>query len=152
MGRRVSPPGATESALLLARASTEHQATRVGDQTGGRVFLFLNTDDFGRDFNAYKSEGVKVIREPKTEDYGTVAVFHDLHGNQWDLVALSHDRRDARSRWWQVQPKTRPIQLLVFYRNARTDRRLFGHLRTLDGSTWVCERANYQAQSPKPKA
>jgi catechol 2,3-dioxygenase-like lactoylglutathione lyase family enzyme len=71
----VSPPGATESALLLARASTEHQATRVGDQTGGRVFLFLYTDDFGRDFNAYKSKGVKVIREPKTEDYGTVAVF-----------------------------------------------------------------------------
>jgi catechol 2,3-dioxygenase-like lactoylglutathione lyase family enzyme len=85
----VSPPGATESALLLARASTEHQATRVGDQTGGRVFLFLYTDDFGRDFNAYKSKGVKVIREPKTEDYGTVAVFHDLHGNQWDLIQPS---------------------------------------------------------------
>ena len=64
----VSPPGATESALLLARASTEHQATRVGDQTGGRVFLFLYTDDFGRD---------------------TVAVFHDLHGNQWDLIQPS---------------------------------------------------------------
>jgi catechol 2,3-dioxygenase-like lactoylglutathione lyase family enzyme len=90
----VSPPGATESALLLARASTEHQATRVGDQTGGRVFLFLYTDDFGRDFNAYKSKGVKVIREPKTEDYGTVAVFHDLHGNQWDLTGFS-DRRIA---------------------------------------------------------
>jgi len=85
----VSPPGATESALLLARASTEHQATRVGDQTGGRVFLFLYTDDFGRDFNAYKSKGVKVIREPKTEDYRTVAVFHDLHGNQWDLIQPS---------------------------------------------------------------
>jgi len=82
----VSPPGARESAILLARASNEHQLSRVGDQTGGRVFLFLYTDDFWRDFNAYKSRGVTFVREPKTEGYGTVAVFEDLHGNQWDLI------------------------------------------------------------------
>jgi catechol 2,3-dioxygenase-like lactoylglutathione lyase family enzyme len=82
----VAPPGAKESHLLLARANNAHQGTRVGDQTGGRVFLFLYTDDFWRDFNAYKSRGVVFLREPKTEDYGTVAVFQDLHGNQWDLV------------------------------------------------------------------
>jgi catechol 2,3-dioxygenase-like lactoylglutathione lyase family enzyme len=82
----VSPPGAKESHLLLARASNEHQSTRIGDQTGGRVFLFLYTDDFWRDFSAYKARGVSFIREPKTEAYGTVAVFQDLHGNQWDLV------------------------------------------------------------------
>ncbi len=82
----VAPPGAKESHLLLARATSDHQVTRIGDQTGGRVFLFLYTDDFWRDFNEYKSRGVHFIREPKTEAYGTVAVFEDLHGNQWDLV------------------------------------------------------------------
>jgi len=82
----VSPPGAKECHILLARAANDHQATRVGDQTGGRVFLFLYTDNFWRDFNAYKSQGVRFIREPKTEAYGTVAVFEDLHGNQWDLI------------------------------------------------------------------
>jgi catechol 2,3-dioxygenase-like lactoylglutathione lyase family enzyme len=82
----VAPPGAKESRVLLARASNEHQLCRVGDQTGGRVFLFLYTDDFWRDFNTYKARGVNFIREPKTESYGTVAVFQDLHGNAWDLV------------------------------------------------------------------
>ncbi len=82
----VSPPGAKECRILLARAADAHQATRVGDQTGGRVFLFLYTDDFWRDFNAYKSQGVRFLREPKTEPYGIVAVFEDLHGNQWDLI------------------------------------------------------------------
>ena len=82
----VSPPGAKESRLLLAQATNEHQASRVGNQTGGRVFLFLYTDDFWRDFNSYKAKGVRFIREPKTEGYGTVAVFQDLHGNQWDLI------------------------------------------------------------------
>ena len=82
----VSPPGAKESCLLLARATDDHQISRIGDQTGGRVFLFLYTDDFWRDFNAYKAKGVVFVRAPKTEDYGTVAVFQDLHGNQWDLV------------------------------------------------------------------
>jgi catechol 2,3-dioxygenase-like lactoylglutathione lyase family enzyme len=82
----VSPPGAQESALLLARATTDLQRSRVGDQTGGRVFLFLYTDDFWRDFNAYKGRGVTFVREPKIEEYGTVAVFQDLYGNQWDLI------------------------------------------------------------------
>ncbi|MBK9495870.1 MAG: Glyoxalase/Bleomycin resistance protein/Dioxygenase superfamily protein [Alphaproteobacteria bacterium ADurb.BinA280] len=82
----VAPSGARESSLLLARASNDHQASRIGDQTGGRVFLFLYTDDFWRDFNAYKAKGVVFVREPKTEAFGTVAVFQDLYGNQWDLI------------------------------------------------------------------
>lgn len=82
----VSPPGAKESGLLLARATSDHQLSRAGDQTGGRVFLFLYTDDFWRDFNAYKGQGVTFVREPKVEEYGTVAVFQDLYGNQWDLL------------------------------------------------------------------
>lgn len=89
----VSPPGATEANLLLARASNAHQISRVGDQTGGRVFLFLYTDDFWRDFKAYQAKGVRFIREPKTEDYGTVAVFEDLCGNQWDLIEPSPSGR-----------------------------------------------------------
>ena len=91
----VAPPGAMETQLLLARASTDHQLTRVGDQTGGRVFLFLYTDDFWRDFDSYKAKGVTFVREPKTESYGTVAVFIDLHGNQWDLIQPSRGS-DAR--------------------------------------------------------
>jgi catechol 2,3-dioxygenase-like lactoylglutathione lyase family enzyme len=82
----VSPPGAQESRILLARAATAEQTSRVGNQTGGRVFLFLHTDDFWRDFNAYKARGVQFVGEPRTEVYGTVAVFQDLHGNLWDLV------------------------------------------------------------------
>ena len=82
----VAPPGATESRLLLARASTPEQESRIGTQTGGRVFLFLHTDNFWRDYDAYKSRGVEFVREPKVEPYGTVAVFKDLYGNLWDLV------------------------------------------------------------------
>lgn len=82
----VSPPGASESRLLLARASNEEQVSRIGNQTGGRVFLFLHTDDFWRDFHAYQARGVVFVREPKTEPYGTVAVFKDLYGNLWDLI------------------------------------------------------------------
>ena len=82
----VSPPGATESRLLLARAVTDEQSSRIGNQTGGRVFLFLFTDDFWRDFEAYKAKGVVFVREPKDEPYGTVAVFKDLYGNLWDLL------------------------------------------------------------------
>lgn len=82
----VAPPGATESRLLLARAVNEEQASRIGNQAGGRVFLFLYTDDFWRDFENYKSRGVIFVREPKKESYGTVAVFQDLYGNLWDLV------------------------------------------------------------------
>jgi len=82
----VAPPGSTGSCLLLARAVDNEQSSRVGNQTGGRVFLFLNTDDFWRDFNAYKAKGVVFVREPKVESYGTVAVFRDLYGNLWDLL------------------------------------------------------------------
>lgn len=82
----VAPPGARESRILLARAVNDEQAARVGNQTGGRVFLFLYTDDFWRDFEAYRSKRVEFVREPKTEDYGTVAVFRDLYGNLWDLI------------------------------------------------------------------
>jgi len=82
----VAPPGSTGSRLLLARAVDNEQSSRVGNQTGGRVFLFLNTDDFWRDFNAYKAKGVVFVREPKVESYGTVAVFRDLYGNLWDLL------------------------------------------------------------------
>lgn len=90
----VGPPGATESRLLLARASTEDQRARVGSQTGGRVFLFLHTDNFWRDFDAYRAKGIEFVREPRHEPYGTVAVFKDLYGNLWDLIqpSVSGDR------------------------------------------------------------
>ena len=84
----VRPPGGKGAQLLLARASTEEQARRIGNQTGGRVFLFLYTDDFWRDYNTYRSRGVEFVRSPSEADYGTVAVFLDLYGNQWDLVQL----------------------------------------------------------------
>ncbi len=84
----VAPPGSTETKLLLARATGPEQASRIGNQTGGRVFLFLHTDDFWRDFNEYKNKGVVFVREPVEESYGTVAVFKDLHGNLWDLIQL----------------------------------------------------------------
>ena len=87
----VAPPGSTESRLLLARASSEEQATRIGSQTGGRVFLFLYTDDFARDYQNYKARGVTFVREPRNEPYGTVAVFQDLYGNLWDLVQPRSD-------------------------------------------------------------
>ena len=82
----VAPPGAKESQLLLARAVGEEQSSRIGNQTGGRVFLFLYTDDFWRDYEMFKKRGITFVREPKTESYGTVAVFEDLYGNLWDLI------------------------------------------------------------------
>ncbi len=82
----VAPKGAAESRILLARASNEEQASRIGNQTGGRVFLFLYTDDFERDYQAYRARAVHFVRPPKEEPYGTVAVFEDLYGNLWDLV------------------------------------------------------------------
>ncbi len=82
----VAPPGATESRLLIAKAVGDEQLSRIGNQTGGRVFLFLYTDDFWRDYRLYRSRGVIFVREPKEEPYGTVAVFRDLHGNLWDLL------------------------------------------------------------------
>ena len=84
----VSPPGATESRLLLAQASSPEQESRVGQQTGGRVFLFLHTDDFWRDYEQYKAKGVEFVRPPTEEPYGVVAVFKDLYGNLWDLLQL----------------------------------------------------------------
>ena len=82
----VAPPGSTASHLLLARAVGDGQSSRIGNQTGGRVFLFLYTDDFWRDFRAYQAKGVIFVREPQEEAYGTVAVFRDLYGNLWDLL------------------------------------------------------------------
>jgi catechol 2,3-dioxygenase-like lactoylglutathione lyase family enzyme len=84
----VAPPGSDSSRVLLARAVDDEQSSRVGNQTGGRVFLFLHTDDFWRDYRSYKANGVVFVREPKDETYGTVAVFKDLYGNLWDLLQL----------------------------------------------------------------
>ncbi len=84
----VAPPGSAETKVLLARAVGSEQSSRIGNQTGGRVFLFLHTDDFWRDFNAYKRKGVVFVREPSEENYGIVAVFRDLYGNLWDLLQL----------------------------------------------------------------
>jgi catechol 2,3-dioxygenase-like lactoylglutathione lyase family enzyme len=81
----VAPRGA-ESGLLLAKAVNQRQKQAVGSQTGGRVFLFLHTDDFRRDHAAYKERGVRFVEEPRQEPYGTVAVFIDLYGNRWDLI------------------------------------------------------------------
>jgi Lactoylglutathione lyase and related lyases len=82
----VAPPGSTGTALLLARATTPEQKAAIGNQTGGRVFLFLETDDFCRDHKRFTAEGIRFGREPKSESYGMVAVFEDLYGNRWDLI------------------------------------------------------------------
>ena len=82
----ISPPGSEGATLLLARAANEEQAAVIGDQTGGRVFLFLGTDDFWRDYERLRALDIKFIREPQEQPYGTVAVFEDLYGNKWDLV------------------------------------------------------------------
>ncbi len=82
----VSPPGGDGAALLLARATTPAQTERIGNQTGGRVFLFLHTDDFQRDYQALRARGVSFEGEPRQEPYGQVVVFADLYGNRWDLV------------------------------------------------------------------
>lgn len=84
----VAPPGSTGSRLLLARAVGEEQSSRIGNQTGGRVCLFLETDDLWRDYGSYRRKGIAFVREPKEESYGTVAVFQDLYGNLWDLLQV----------------------------------------------------------------
>ena len=84
----VSPPGSVGTTILLARASKPEQDSFIGNQSGGRVFLFLNTDDFWRDYNEMISRGIEFVREPQEQDYGTVAVFKDLYGNLWDLLQL----------------------------------------------------------------
>ena len=86
----VAPPGGGTT-LLLARAATPTQESFIGNQSGGRVFLFLSTDDFRRDFDMLVANGVEIVREPKTADYGTVAVFKDLYGNLWDLIEYAPD-------------------------------------------------------------
>ncbi len=92
----VAPPGGSGTTILLARASRPEQDAFVGNQAGGRVFLFLNTDDFWRDFERLKAKGVRIVREPKRQDYGMVAVFADLYGNLWDLLQLNPDHPIAR--------------------------------------------------------
>ncbi len=83
---RVKPPGAAETSFLLAKAVGAEQENAIGKQSGGRVFLFLSTDDFWRDYNQMFERGVEWVRPPITQPYGTVAVFRDLYGNQWDLI------------------------------------------------------------------
>lgn len=83
---KVKPKGSTECCLLLAKAANDEQKSRIGNQTGGRVFLFLHTDNFKRDYQNLIDMGIKIIREPSYEVYGTVAVFEDLYGNLWDLI------------------------------------------------------------------
>jgi catechol 2,3-dioxygenase-like lactoylglutathione lyase family enzyme len=86
----IAPAGSAGTNLLLAKASTPEEASRVGNQTGGRVFLFLHTDDFWRDYRAMTDRGVKFCESPRQEPYGTVAVFQDLYGNKWDLLQLKN--------------------------------------------------------------
>lgn len=83
---RVSPPGSSGTCLLLAQAANSEQTSHVGNQTGGRVFLFLQTDDFWRDYPTLKARGLNFIEEPRKEAYGTVAIFEDLYGNRWDFI------------------------------------------------------------------
>jgi catechol 2,3-dioxygenase-like lactoylglutathione lyase family enzyme len=90
----VAPPGSEGVQLLLARATTPAQEATIGNQTGGRVFMFLDTDDFWRDYNKMVKRGIAFVREPKVESYGTVAVFKDIYGNLWDLLQLSEGRDD----------------------------------------------------------
>jgi catechol 2,3-dioxygenase-like lactoylglutathione lyase family enzyme len=82
----VAPPGSVESGILLAKATNARQAQAIGNQSGGRVFLFLVTDDFYRDHKRFLQQGVTFIEAPRHEPYGTVAVFEDLYGNRWDLI------------------------------------------------------------------
>lgn len=87
----IAPPGTNGTTILLARASKPEQENFIGNQSGGRVFLFLGTDDFYRDYNEMRDKGIEFIREPKEQDYGTVAVFKDLYGNLWDLVEFNSE-------------------------------------------------------------
>lgn len=98
----VAPPGSQGTNLLLARASTPEQEAFIGRQTGGRVFLFLNTDDFWRDYKYMVSVGIKFVRPPKTESYGTVAVFEDLYGNKWDLIGQNASAEKAHQPYTPV--------------------------------------------------
>lgn len=92
----IAPPGSSGTTVLLARASGQQQESFIGNQCGGRVFLFLHTDDFQRDYDEMVSRGIKFVRAPKIESYGQVAVFEDLYGNLWDLVQLKDDHPMVR--------------------------------------------------------
>jgi catechol 2,3-dioxygenase-like lactoylglutathione lyase family enzyme len=92
----VAPPNSRGTTLLLARASKPEQEPFIGNQSGGRVFLFLNTDDFWRDYNEMREKGIHFVREPKEADYGMVAVFEDLYGNRWDLLQMKPDHPISR--------------------------------------------------------
>ena len=89
----VKPRGSENCCLLLAKASNDEQNRSIGNQSGGRVFLFLQTDNFNRDYQNLIDNGIKIVREPNTEDYGTVAVFEDLYGNLWDLIEPSKSQQ-----------------------------------------------------------
>ena len=91
----VAPPNSKETTVLLARATKPEQFKAIGNQTGGRVFLFLNTDDFWRDYKEMLARGIHFVREPKEEPYGIVAVFEDLYGNLWDLVEMKEKNAGA---------------------------------------------------------
>lgn len=99
----VSPPGSEGTTLLLAKAAKPEQESFIGNQSGGRVFLFLNTDDFWRDYTDMVSKGIKFVREPKKEAYGMVAVFEDLYGNLWDLLQLNEAHPSSRRN--ALQPR-----------------------------------------------
>jgi len=88
----VAPPGSSGTTLLLARASAPEQEPFIGNQAGGRVFLFLSTDDFWRDYNQMVDRGIRFVRPPTEQPYGLVAVFEDLYGNRWDLIQYAEDR------------------------------------------------------------
>lgn len=92
----VSPPGSSGTTILLARASKPEQEPFVGNQAGGRIFLFLGTDDFWRDYNEMIEKGIEFVRDPKEQSYGIVAVFKDLYGNMWDLVQFTEDHPMAK--------------------------------------------------------
>jgi catechol 2,3-dioxygenase-like lactoylglutathione lyase family enzyme len=92
----IAPPGSKGTTLLIARASKPEQEAFIGNQSGGRVFLFLNSDDFWRDYNEMLAKGIKFVRPPKQADYGMVAVFEDLYGNLWDLLQFNEDHPIAK--------------------------------------------------------
>ena len=101
----VAPPGSVGTTLLLGKAATAEQETFIGNQCGGRVFLFLNTDDFWRDYEEMVAKGIKFVREPKNAEYGIVAVFEDLYGNRWDLLQLNHDHPVAKRTFFSVDER-----------------------------------------------
>lgn len=94
----VAPPGSLGTTILLSKASKPEQEPFIGNQSGGRVFLFLYTDDFERDYSAYKARGIEFVRDPHTADYGRVAVFKDLYGNLWDLIQFNEDHPMMKRR------------------------------------------------------